>query len=485
MKNRARGPESGQANPVLIVLLVLGAILLVAGLAVFMARGKKKTPRNVLLIVADTLRADHLGCYGHDQPLSPNIDRLAGSGALFDDFNTVIPATLPSFASLLTSMHPKEHGAFRNGFALAKDRPRVSEVFRDAGFETAAFVASYCISAEFGIAQGFDLFDDDFTIDTGLPHNKLVRRGEHVSDAVVSWLRGRDGEKRFFAMVHYFDPHWPYDQPEPFRERFCPRGTDPALGSINNVLEARRFLSGNGGRPDRRCVDLHDLYCGEIAFMDREIGRVLDAVRELGIEEETLVVFTADHGETFWEHPDYFDHGLFLFDTNVRIPLIMSWPGGIEAGKRFDTPLCNIDLSPTLLQAAGLDIPPEFRGTGFLHLLGEEGGKGPEFIYAEACKPYGVEEGARRPNLLKSKSVRRGPWKFISTPFQENRRELFNLENDAEETTSLIRNPAFAREISGLEAELDRWAGDFEERAPIDDMDAEKREKLKALGYGD
>ncbi len=468
----------------MIVLLVIGAMVFVAGLLLFLARGKERTPENVLLIVVDTLRADHLGCYGCEKPLSPNIDRLAASGTLFDDFNTVIPTTLPSFASLLTSTHPKDHGAFRNGYALGKDRLRVSEVFRDAGFETAAFVASYCISGEFGMAEGFDLFDDKFTTDTGLPHNKLVRRGEHVTDSVISWLKGRGKERRFFAMVHYFDPHWPYDQPDPFREPYCPRGADPAYGSISNVLDARKYLVQSQGVPDQRCRDLHALYCGEVAFTDHEVGRLLDAVRELGLGEETLVVFTADHGETFWEHADYFDHGLFLFDTNVRIPLIMSWPGGgVEAGKRIGTPLSNIDLSPTLLQLTGIDVPSEFRGTGFLDLLREGGGEGPEFIFSEACKPYEVEEGARRPNFMKSKSVRRGPWKFISTPFQDSRRELFNLENDAGETTSVLRNPAFEKEAAALEAELDRWAGDFAKRKPVDEMDAEQREKLKALGY--
>lgn len=483
-QKKANTKVSAGRGSALLVLVVIIVLLVASGYLAWQMLRPEPPPRNVLLIVADALRADRLGCYGRAEPTSPRLDQLAGEGLLFSDFTTVIPATLPSFSSMLTSRHPKDHGAVRNGFGLDESHPLVSEVFQDAGYETTAFVASFCISKEFGLARGFDRYDEDFTTDTGLPHNKLVRRAEKVSDTVVDWLKTRDRNKPFFAMVHYFDPHWPYDQPHPFREPFTPRGSDPALGSIQNVLDARDFLKA-GGLPDQRCHDLHALYLGEIAFMDREIGRVLDTLAEIGIDEDTLVVFTADHGETFWEHADYFDHGLFVYDSNTRIPLIVRWPGRIgEAGRKVAPPLCNIDLAPTLLDLAGLDAPAVFEGRSFANLITGDNEIDPRPIYIEACKPYHVEEGAPRVNYNKAKSVRSGKWKLVYTPFLNNQRELFNVESDPSETTNLLRNPAYKKIAESLSAALEQWTDTFEGGGPVEPLDPETAEKLKKLGYG-
>ncbi len=483
-KTRRGVVTAGRAGTTVLLLLV---IALLAGFMIWFSFRRAPAPANVLLIVADTLRADHLGCYGFDVPTSPRIDVLASEGVLFSDFNTVVPATLPSFSSLLTSRHVKDHRACRNGFPLEERFPLLSEAFRDGGFQTAAFIASYCVSAAFGMARGFDHFDEEFDINTGLPNNKLIRKAEGVSDAFISWLESRDGERPFFAMVHYFDPHWPYDQPEPFRERFAPRGVDPRTGGIQAVLDTRAYLE-TGGAPTDLCRTLHGLYCGEIAYMDQQIGRVLDALVAAGIDEETLVVFTADHGETFWEHGDYFDHGLYVYDTNVRIPLVVRWPGGVDAGRRDDVPLCNLDLGPTLLEMANLAIPGTFAGTSFAALLRGRGGDTPPLVFSEACKPYDVEENAPRLNFNKAKSVRKGPWKLVVTPFLDNRLELFNVVRDPAETSNLIRNPAHRALVTELRLELDEWAGDFEggrtrgEGLPYDE---ETREKLRRLGYAE
>jgi arylsulfatase len=487
MTERIKGRDVVSAGRAATVVLLVLVITLLAAVLIRVSFGPPSVPQNVLLIVADTLRADHLGCYGFARPTSPRIDALASEGVLFSDFNTVVPATLPSFSSLLTSRHVKDHRACRNGFPLEEKFPLLSEAFRDGGFQTAAFIASYCVSAAFGVARGFDHFDEEFDIDTGLPNNRLIRKAEGVSDAFISWLESRDGEKPFFAMVHYFDPHWPYDQPEPFRERFAPRGVDPRTGGIQAVLDTRAYLE-TGGAPTDLCRTLHGLYCGEIAYMDQQIGRVLDALAAAGIDEETLVVVTADHGETFWEHGDYFDHGLYVYDTNVRIPLIFRWPGGVDAGRCEDVSLCNIDLGPTLLEMAGLTVPGTFAGKSFASLVLGRGGDSVRPVFSEACKPYDVEENAPRLNFNKAKSVRRGPWKLVLTPFLDNRLELFNVERDPAETTNLIRNPAHRAIVTELKLELDEWAGDYEggrtrgEGLPYDE---ETREKLKRLGYAE
>ena len=164
-------------------------------------------PKNILFIVADTLRADHLGCYGFDRPTSARIDRLAEQGSQFNQCYTVVPSTLASFTSILTSMHPKDHGAYRNGRKADETVPVLGEVFQEAGFDTAAFISSYCLSADFGMDRGFDLFDEHYTRKTALPDNKTVRSAKDVTDAFLHWLDGREKDRPYFAMVHYFDPH--------------------------------------------------------------------------------------------------------------------------------------------------------------------------------------------------------------------------------------------------------------------------------------
>jgi arylsulfatase A-like enzyme len=469
--------------------LGIGAILAILALVLlYSVVPKRAKGPNILLIVADTLRADHLGCFGFEKDTSPRIDGLASRGTRFTRYYTVVPTTLASFTSLLTSRHPKDHGAFRNGFKGYEDLPVLSRVFQDAGYETAAFVSSYCLGREFGMSRGFDLFDQQFTTPTRLPDNRLIRPASEVTRSVLNWLRGDREDAPFFALVHYFDPHWPQNPPPAFREFFgAVKQADP--NGLPSFKAAQRHLEETGGRPGAFEINLHNLYCAEIRYMDSEIGKVLDYLDEAGLAEDTVVVFTADHGRTFWDHDDYFNHGRFVYESTIHIPLILRAGGKASQEVRCDELLCNLDLGPTLCDLAGLEAPAGFEGRSFASLV-EPGsaarGDGPP-LFSEATMPYEAEIGAARPNLLKAKCVRQGPWKYVTYPFYPERKDqLFNVEADPLETRDMLTGEEGPLASRGREMKerLDRWANRYRPRpddAPA--MDEETRRRMEEMGY--
>jgi len=453
--------------------------------------------RNVVLIVADALRADHLSCYGFDRATSPNLDSLAAGGLRGTDFNTVVPSTLASFTSLFTSRYPKDHGAARNGFSPFEDLSTVAEAFRDAGYETVAFVSSYCVSSEFGVDRGFDHFDEDLTITTALADNELIRSAELVTGAFLRWLDDREGDKPFFVLIHYFDPHWPYEPPERFASVMREERSDMMSASYEDIVKAISLLQETDGVPDDYVRALHDLYCAEIRYMDEEIGRILKRFRGDGeTGGETVLVFTADHGETFWEHVDYFYHGWSVYETAISIPLIFNCPGLIPPHTVRDIPFSNIDLAPTLCRLTGVPLPESFTGSSFDAYVIASGDQDRDDIarleregemrarFSEASKPSTLEKKVPRPNYLKAKSVRRGPWKYVVFPAMRKPGELYNVESDPEERENLAGREEYASMIKSFKRELKDWADDFEKQRDRERLiDPEIQKKLEKLGY--
>ncbi len=484
--------------PLLIVAGLLGVLVLF--LVFGPARESSARKRNVVLIVADALRADHLGCYGFDRPTSPVIDRLAAEGLLCTDYNTVVPSTLASFTSMFTSKHTKDHGASRNGFVPFEKLPTLAEAFRDAGYETAAFVSSYCITSEFAVNKGFDHFDEEMTATTTLPDNQIIRPAKKTTDAFFRWLNARHGEKPFFVLIHYFDPHWPYEPPA--RHISAVRTTKSGIrtASYDDINKAKYILADSQGVPNDYVYAVHDLYCAEIRYMDDEIGRVVRRFRGKEKDEtDTLMVFTSDHGETFWEHKDFFFHGLTVYETAINVPLIFNCPGLIPAGKAVELPFSNIDLAPTLCRLNGVAIPDSFTGSAFDSFIGlsedretqagAESADGPDgeralrLRYSEATMPYKVEEDMPRPNYQKSKSIRRGPWKYVVYPFTEDPGELYNIEDDPDESNDLAGKQEHAQMIEAFKDELNRWANEFDRNKERDRITDSAADKLDKLGY--
>lgn len=272
-----------------------------------------------MLITLDTTRVDALGVYGCTLPTTPNLDALAAEGRTFDWCRSVGPMTLPSHASMMTGLYPPRHGLRANGLgALPRSAHTLAEAARAAGIETAAFVAAVVLDRRFGLAQGFDVYDEPSRAEWETTNVLTQRPGREVVDAAIGWVRGRDASQRFFLWVHLFEPHDPY-------------------------VPAPRFLQLARGNP----------YLGEVAAMDHEVGRLLAALRETGTWEDTAVLAVGDHGEDLYDHGEP-NHACYGYDTTLRVPLILRHPRGQRAGERSAEVVSVVDVGPTLREALGL-----------------------------------------------------------------------------------------------------------------------------------
>ena len=299
---------------------------------------------NVLLLSVDTLRRDHLGCYGHERDTSPHLDALARTGVVFDRAVSPCCWTLPSHASMLTGLYPAYHGLQDDGVMLPEEVPTLAEGLQALGYRTLAVVSHVYVSKAFDLQRGFDLFDDSLIL--GGKTNPVA------GQVVERFLRhlGREPRQPFFAFVHFFDPHWDYAAPAPFRGRFAnPRYDGPVDGTYQQML-TYNARGKRMSRADRR--QSKALYDEEIAYVDFEIGRLLGALGERGLLDDTVVVFTADHGEEFEEH-GRIGHAKTLFAEQLDVPLIIAGPSGLPPGSRRSDLVSLVDLAPTLLELAG------------------------------------------------------------------------------------------------------------------------------------
>jgi choline-sulfatase len=393
---------------------------------------------NVLLVTIDTLRADHVGCYGRAQALTPTLDRLAARGVRFPTAVAHVPLTGPSHASILTGLSPLGHGFRDNGgFALPAQVRTMAEDFGKAGYRTAAFVSGFPLNRRFGFDRGFETYDDH------LPKGNDPRRALHVerfadatTDAVLRWLAAPDpsrDRRPFFLWVHYYDPHAPYEPPQEFAPRFS---AEP--------------------------------YDGEVAFVDAQLARLLRKLEEKGEMARTLLLATADHGESLGEHGEV-SHGLFVYDATLKVPFIVAGPG-IAAGRVAPTVARGIDVLPTLLDYAGLELPPEVEGRSLRPAMeGREMSDAP--AYAETLYP--LRELGWAPLF----AWRTSRHKMIEAP----KPELYDLEKDPGETQNRAagENARFAEMQQKLQAALSRPAP----ASAVAELDPETAERLRALGY--
>jgi arylsulfatase A-like enzyme len=416
---------------------------------------------NVLLIVVDTLRADRLSCYGWEERTSPNIDALAAEGVLAERMVCQVPQTLPSFCSILTGSYPITHGVRVNGlFALPEEATTLAEVFAENGYTTAAFIAGFPLDSQFGTDQGFQTYSDRMRTQRPMEglreedgaFNWLGYRTECfentadvVTDEAVAWLE-RQGDEPFFAMVHYFDPHHDYEPPQRFGEAFA-----------------------------------HP-YSGEVAFVDEQVGRLLDTLDVQGLDESTAVVFTADHGECLGEYGRFF-HQSQLVDASLRIPFVARLPGKLPAGARAEGLCLSVDIMPTILDIAGIDPLPATDGNSVLE--GLHAGRiesGP--CYFETL--YGRLEAETGVTRL---GIAEGKWKYIynerenpRTGEKESLVELYDMHKDPDELDNLA--PRLPGEVRYFQSLLHDFLRDHPEgRADVLTPDESALEKLRRLGY--
>jgi len=385
---------------------------------------------SVLLLTLDTFRGDFLGASGSRRSSTPNLDRLASRGVLFTRARAAAPLTLPSHASILTGLYPPEHGVRGNGSFRLDDRHRtIAEALRDSGYQTAAFVSSFVLDRRFGLAQGFEIYDDDLGTGTAeLESLEGERTGERVLAAFDEWLRRRDQKKPFFAWVHLYDPHFPYRPPEPFASRF-----------------------GSDG------------YAGEIAYTDWVVGEI-----EGRVPESTLIAVVGDHGEGLGDHGEA-THSLLIYNSTLSVPLILAG-GGVPRGRAVSGLSRTIDLPATILDYLGIALD---LGSGrSLRALMEGKDDPPRTAYAESL--YGLHQLGFSPLY----ALESGNHRFIDAP----RRELYDLETDPGETRDLLQERrSVSRELFGALTEL-RSSLDTASTTELA-LDDETRGKLSSLGY--
>lgn len=418
---------------------VLGLVVAVAWLTSrgqWQSRSAARTPRDLLLVTLDTTRADRLGCYGHARARTPRLDRLAAEGVRFAQATSAAPITLPAHASIFTGLNPPTHGVRNNGnFYLADRFETLATLLRGRGFVTAAFVSTFVLDRRYGLARGFEHYDDDMQgAQPQILALEAERRGDRTTLALTRWLEGRRREERLFVWLHLYDPHEPYRPPPPFRDAFA-----------------------------------DDPYDGEIAFADAALAATLDALGRLGRLEETMVAVIGDHGESLGEHGEE-THSMFVYESAIRVPLLLWAPRALPAGRVVDEPVRAIDLAPTLLDL--LDAPPLPRAEGrSLRPLIEERREGPPPpAYSETLLPKLYM------NWAPLRALRDGRYKLIDAP----RPELYDLENDPAERENLVaQRPETARV---LRAALERVGGG-EGAMSVGALDREALEKLAALGY--
>jgi arylsulfatase A-like enzyme/Flp pilus assembly protein TadD len=397
--------------------------------------------RHLILVTIDTLRADRLGCYGSRDVTTPHLDRLASEGAMALHSTVHVPLTRPSHVSIFTGLYPAEHGIRDNvSPSLSPEVPTLAVVLKAAGFRTAAFVSSIVVSAQSGLGRGFDTYSDHFDVggDDARFLNSLQKTGDVTMGEAVKWLES-PAEGRRFAWIHLYDPHDPYEPPEPYASQYA-------------------------GRP----------YDGEVAWSDDLVGRLDSALERLGLRGETLLVVTSDHGEGLGEHGESV-HGFFVYESTLRVPLLVRGPG-VAPGGRFAVTARSIDLFPTVLDLMAVPVPAGLHLSGRSLASALRGGPAlpEEPAYAESLLPllhYGWSD---------LRAVRDGRWKYIQAP----RPELYDLQSDPGELRDMAAaEPGRAEALrAGLarRLEAERAAAPAAGAAGVP---ADLLEKLGALGY--
>jgi arylsulfatase A-like enzyme len=435
--------------------------------------------RNVLLVTFETTRADHLGAYGYARNTSPNLDRLAEEGVLFEHVSAVSPRTNPSLASMMTSLYPHEHGVRNLLLPIEPELWTLAEALEDAGYDTGAVQTHPRLIAASGFAQGFRHYDDE--IDEDALADGACRRA-------LEWIEGRaDSGRPWFMWLHLMDPHWTYDPPDPWRTTFGP--DDPRPGRFYRALQERRAELGpvifNNTMPEDEIAAYRDFYDAEIRFTDAELGKLLGKLRAAGLEESTVVIVSADHGESLGEHDYYFEHGDFGTEPEIHIPLLLKG-AGVPEGVRVPWTVTNLDIAPTIVDLVGLEPDPDFRGTSLLPLTGRGEGED-RACFGETGKRFHDENTLREVEGVEGKWrwLRRGRFKLFHRPRAEGPpdRVLYDLAVDPAETTDVTDgNPEIAAELGRM---MDDWLAEDTGEIREYHVTPELRETLRSLGYVD
>ncbi len=474
------------------VKLGAGALLLVLVLGLEPTGGgearQAATPAmNVVLITIDTLRANHLEHMGYSKPTSPLTRELAGRAVVFREAVAQYPLTTPSHASILTGRYVRSHGATGNAVPIHDSAVLLSEVLKNHGYSTAAFVTSPIIGAKYGFSRGYDYFVEQSTGDFSkssfsdwMGQLRILRvwwrfRGlDRTTIAAERWLLGNP-DAPFFLWLHYITPHTPYSPPFSYERKWDTYRSRvvPSVRDLNQI---------NTGEVELTNEDIDHivaLYDAEIEFTENLLTRLLNALDRTRVRDNTLIVFTADHGESLYDRSFYFGHGKMLYDEEILVPLFFYCPGHVPQGRTVDEQVETIHIAPTILDFLGLPPEQSFQGMSLMNLI-EPGSRDPDG--AHVLHP--PEEKPAFSINHRSRMVRFHGWKYIEVDDELGTEELYDLMNDAGETENLVlTETARAAELRAL---LRSWNSSvLVVRSESYELDAESLRALRALGYVD
>ena len=420
------------------VLVVAGACLCVAQLVSSAEPPAAEKKPNILLITLDTVRADYLSCNGSKKVRTPHLDRLARGGVNFTRARTSVPLTLPAHASIMTGNYPPVHGVRDNGtYRLPGEQLTLAEILDGQGYETAAFVGAFVLDRHFGLAQGFDVYDEgNWGNIAGLENLAAERSADAVHDAFSSWLKGRTGGRPFFAWVHLYDPHAPYTPPEPFRKIYA-----------------------------------GDPYAGEVAYTDAVVGKIIEDLETQKLLGSTLVAVVGDHGEGLGEHGER-THSLLIYNSTIHVPMLLYFPGLIPPGTTVEHLTRTIDLAPTILDYLGVSQTVG-QGTSLRPLVDGKGRDEEILAYSESLYP------SLNLGWSELRALETGEHRFILAP----RPELYDLAEDpGERENRFDSNPTVAgrleRSLETLMESMGPSIGQAEQA-----VDPQTEEMLRSLGY--
>ena len=400
---------------------------------------ESKPNLNVVIITIDTLRADHLGCYGYKQIRTPNIDALASESARFERAYTPVPVTLPAHTVIFTGTYPVFSGMHDfSGNKLSPKQLTLASVLKRQGYTTGAVIGSAVLDSRFGLSQGFDFYYDHFDFNRLQESNleEMERPGNVVADVALDWL-GKNRQNTFFLWMHLYDPHYPYRPPPPYSEQYKDR-----------------------------------LYDGEIAFADVQVGRLISFLKANNIYRNTLIVLTGDHGESLGEHGEK-THGFFIYNATLHVPVLIHLPGSTST-KTVSELVSLVDLMPTVLEVLKVEIPAEVQGHGLLPLMVPKKAEESRNLYAETFLPR------LHFNWSELRAVETDRYQFIDAP----KPELYDLSKDPGETQNLYADKkAVAGELRNRLTTLIAQYSAGQELAEKTGLDPALMERLKSLGY--
>lgn len=406
---------------------------------------KDKSKYNVIIVTFDTTRADHIASYNDDKNIkTPNLDKLATDGVVYEKSIAPVPITLPSHSSIMTGKVPFTHGVRDNGlFNLPQSQNTLAEILKQNNYQTAAAIGSFPLTSKFGINQGFDYYNEhitqkyeDISGNKTKPKNRLFfdeRKAAQVNKAILPWLQD-NYQSPFFMWLHYFDPHHPHEPPAPYNQSF-----------------------------------VHDLYQGEIAYSDENFGKLIAELKKLGVYKNSIIVFTSDHGEGIGEHNES-THALLMYNSTLHVPLIIKYPNSQFAQQRISQQVGSIDIFPTILNILGINIPDDIQG----HILPTDPSLTETYeYYAETLSPRLSHGWGEQRGILKD------GYKYIYGP----QKELYNLNNDPHELNNIIEHD------TRLAKSMKQSLQDYLDENIVSDLnssievDAKTMNTLRGLGY--